>query len=82
MAGNFQGIQFSRKAHLQRLSFADGHSRVTPLTIPLGSASYCTRAAAQILLESAEKVVKNKQAINQLYLYLAEIEKCHESCIL
>ena len=85
MATNFQGIQFSWKAHLQRfcdLSFADGHSRVTPLTIPLGSASYCMRTAAQILLESAEKVVKNEQAINQLYLYLAEIEKWHDSCIL
>ena len=33
MAGNFRGIQFSRKAHLQRfrdLIFADGHSRVAP----------------------------------------------------
>ena len=33
MAGNFRGIQFSRKAHLQRfrnLIFADGRSRVAP----------------------------------------------------
>ena len=36
MAGNFRGIQFSRKAHLQRfrdLIFADGRSRVAPPTI-------------------------------------------------
>ena len=36
MARNFQGIQFSRKAHLQRfrnLIFMDGRSRVAPPTI-------------------------------------------------
>ena len=48
---------------------------------PLGSASFCTRAVAQILLEPAEKVVKNQQAIDRLYLYLAEIEKWHDSHI-
>ena len=37
------------------------------------------RAAAQISLEPVEKVVKNQQAIDRLYLYLAEIEKWHES---
>ena len=42
---------------------------------PLGSASYCTRAAVQISLEPADKVVKNQQAIDRSYLYLAEIEK-------
>ena len=38
MAGNFRGIQFSRKAHLQRfrdLIFADGRSRVAPPTISI-----------------------------------------------
>ena len=65
-AGNFQGIQFSRKVHIQRfcdLIFADGRSRVAPPTLSisrLGSASYSTRTAAQI---SLEKVVKNQQAI-------------------
>ena len=51
---------------------------IPELLHPLGSASYCTRAAAQISLKSAEKVVKNQQAINRSYLYLAEIKKWHE----
>ena len=40
----------------------------------------CT--VAQISLEPAEKVVKNQQAIDQSYLYLAENEKWHKSRIL
>ena len=48
---------------------------------PLGFASYSTHAAAQILLEPAEKVVKIQQVIDRLYLRLAEIEKWHESRI-
>ena len=45
----------------------------------LGSASCCTSAVAQISLEPAKKIVKNQQAINRSYLYLAEIEKWHKS---
>ena len=44
----------------------------------LGSASYCTCTTAQIL---TEKIVKNQQAIDRLYLYLVEIKKWYESCI-
>ena len=78
MAGNFLGIQFSWKAHLQRfhdLIFTDGCSRVA---LPTGIASYCTHAVAQIL---AKKVVQNQQAIDRsyLYMYLAKIKKRHES---
>ena len=53
MAGNFRGIQFSRKAHLPRfrdLIFADGRFRLLHLQYPSGSTSYCTHAAAQIYL--------------------------------
>ena len=37
IAGNFRGVQFSRKSNLQRfrgLIFADGRSRTAPPTIP------------------------------------------------
>ena len=37
IAGNFRGVQFSRKGNLQRfrgLIFVDGHSRTAPPTIP------------------------------------------------
>ena len=75
MAGNFRGIQFSRKVHLQRfrdLIFADGH-------IPglLHDLPHTARAAAQ---EPAEKLASDRSI---LYLYLAEleIEKWHESSI-
>ena len=71
MARIFRGIQFLQKAHLQRfrdLIFADGRFRVAPPTIPLGSASYCTCAAAQISLELVEKSYE-KSASDRSYLY-------------
>ena len=83
MARIFRGIQFLQKAHLQRfrdLIFADGRFRVAPPTIPLGSASYCTCAAAQISLELVEKSYE-KSAIDRICTLIAEVEKWHESCI-
>ena len=80
-------IQFLQKAHLQRfrdLIFADGRSRVAPPTISVRLRLLLharTHPRAEISLESAEKIVKNQQVIDRLYLYLVEIENWHESRI-
>ena len=79
MAGNFRGMQFSRKAHLQRfrdLIFADGRSRVAPPTISvrLHLLPHARRGSNLIGIGR-----KNQQAIDRSYLYLAEIEKWYES---
>ena len=82
MAGNFRGIQFSRKAHLQRfrdLIFADGRSRVAPPTISARLHLLLHARRGSNLVGTSRK--KNQQAIDRSYLYLAEIEKWHESSI-
>ena len=81
MAGNFRGIQFSRKAHLQRfrdLIFADGRSRVAPPTISVWLHLLLHARHGSNLVGTGRK---KQQAIDRSYLYLAEIEKWHESSI-
>ena len=51
---------------------------VPELFHPQYSASYCTRAVAQISLEPAV-CCENQQVIDQSYLHLAEIEKWYKS---
>ena len=81
MARNFWGIQFLRKAHLQRfrdLIFADGHSRVAPPTISVRLHLLLQAHRGSNLIGIGEK---KQQAIDRSYLYLAEIEKWHKSSI-
>ena len=74
MAGNFRGIQFLQKAHIQRfrnLIFMDERSRVAPPTLSV---------RLRLLLHVCHGSNIGRKscetpASNLSYLYLAEIEK-------
>ena len=69
MAGNFRGIQFSWKAHLQRfrdLIFADGRSMVTPPTISVRLHLLLHAHRSSNLVGTGRK---KQQAIDRSYLY-------------
>ena len=85
MARNFWGIQFSWNANLQRfcdLIFADGHSRVAPLTISVRLRLLLHARHGSNLIRTGRKSCEKPASDRSIILvYLAEIEKWYKSRI-
>ena len=78
MAGNFQGIQFSWKAHLQRfydLILADGRSRVAPPTISIRLRLLLHACRGSNLVRTSRKNCEKPASDQLIVLVLSEDRK-------